>query len=117
MDRRSRHTRDMPPRCRMESRTDFDLSGYDPATACIEGRFAVDDYLIEMRVNGEKAKLATRGSILNLNAIAFEQGFVAGRRRHRLVVREQGGPGYSPMGLCVQWKGVAQRAAAKPPKQ
>ncbi len=50
----------------MTYHAEFDLGGYDPATAYIDGRFAVDDYLIEMRVNGEKATLATRGSIAKL---------------------------------------------------
>ena len=106
--------RDMPPRCRMTYRTEFDLGGYDPATAYIEGRFAVDDYLIEMRVNGEKAALATRGSIVKLNAIRVDRGFVAGRNSIELVVENSGGAG-SPMGLCVQWKGAAQRESARPP--
>ena len=32
-----------PPVCRMTFRTEFELTGFDPATAPIEGRFAVDD--------------------------------------------------------------------------
>jgi hypothetical protein len=52
-----RNAKDMPDGCRWTFRTRFDLTGFDPATARIEGRFAADDFLVELRVNGTRMPL------------------------------------------------------------
>jgi hypothetical protein len=100
----------LPPLCRMTFRTQFDLSGFEPTTAAIEGQFAVDNRVVELHVNGKTIPVADQGGIPSMCAIRIDQGFVTGRNTIELVVENDYYNGVaSRMGLCVQWKGTARR--------
>ena len=48
---------DMPVGCRWTLRTHFDLTGFDPSTAHVAGRIVVNNFLAEVRLNGEALPL------------------------------------------------------------
>lgn len=97
--------------CRMTFRTTFDLTGFDPATAMIDGQFIGDNFVVEVRLNGKTLPLK------NLSGVEWQpcrigEGFVAGKNTLEMVAVNGGeGGAPNPMGLCVQWKGVARRTA------
>jgi hypothetical protein len=103
----------MPKGCRWTLRTRFDLSGFDPATASIEGKAAVDNYLIEMRLNGKKVplpKAAASEWFARGVPIKVEGGFTSGVNTLELVIENaDSGEKYNPMAICVDWHGTATR--------
>jgi hypothetical protein len=105
----------MPGGCRWTLRTYFDLTGFDPATARIEGRVSVDDYLAEARLNGKPIPLAPEFRSARLckmwTPLRFDDGFVAGQNTLELVIENRPYTGDSvrdAMALCVDWKGTAR---------
>ena len=94
----------------MTFRTEFDLTGFDPATAAIDGRLMSDDWIVESRLNGKKLPLSTH-DWGRWRPVRIGEGFVAGKNALEMVVENLPGGG-SPMGLCVQWKGVGARREA-----
>jgi hypothetical protein len=101
-----------PGDCRWTFRTKFDLSGFDARTACIEGQFAVDNYVEEIRLNGRRLPVVDSGEYTRYHPILIERGFVAGENTLELVVKnlDNFGQGGNMMALCVQWKGTARKA-------
>jgi hypothetical protein len=110
---------DMPDHCRWTFRTRFDLRGFDPASARIEGQFTVDDYLVEIRLNGKPLPLPAGAARedLRMTQIPIEvtSGFVDGINTIEMVVENQASDHRSAnsMALCVKWQGSAQRPATK----
>jgi hypothetical protein len=109
---------DLPGGCRMTFRTKFDLTGFDPATARIEGYCATDDWPVELRLNGhvsvplppEKRTLA-----LPVVPLHIEKGFVAGENVLEIVVENAAVPNMplNHMALFVHWKGTARKASKR----
>jgi hypothetical protein len=99
--------------CRWTLRTRFDLSGFDPATASIEGKVAVDNYLIEMRLNGKKVPLpSVRASEWFARGVPIkvDSGFTSGANTLEIVIENaDSGEEYNPMGICLDWRGTATR--------
>jgi hypothetical protein len=91
-------------------RTTFDLAGFDPATAKIEGFYAADDLIVGIRLNGhEQTVLKTSDWQLTVKMpLAIDRGFVAGQNTLEFVVYN-GGPSISGMGLYAELKGTARR--------
>jgi hypothetical protein len=121
---------DMPSGCRWTFRTHFDLSGFDPATARIDSRIAVDDYVVEVRLNGNPLVLpkgiAESWNYTSWTPLAIDRGFVEGVNTLEVVIENSGnggnkkaqnnpvarsneGPCINPMALCMQWRGTAKR--------
>jgi hypothetical protein len=107
-----------PASCRITFRTEFDLTGFDPASAKIDGRCGADNYLVEIRLNGHKVplgdELALRPDLVSQTCpVRIDKGFVAGHNIVEIVVENADPPGHgsTPMALLVQWKGVARRIA------
>jgi hypothetical protein len=106
-----------PEYCRWTFRTTFDLTGYDPNSARIEGKFAVDNYIIDVRLNGQALPVADRGEYKGYHPIKIEKGFVAGVNTVEIMILNDtsgipANPG-SPMALCVDWKGTARKVPAR----
>jgi ferric-dicitrate binding protein FerR (iron transport regulator) len=104
----------MPDACRCTFRTKFDLKGFYPSTARIEGRIMVDDYLVEIRLNGKVVALPDggRGPLLYAKKLAFkvDEGFVAGENTLEIVIENSvnAAKGYvNTMALCAECKGTA----------
>jgi hypothetical protein len=107
---------DLPGRCKMTFRTKFDLTGYDPATARIEGYCATDDWPVEMRLNGHASvPLPPEKRTLTLPVVplVIEKGFVAGENVLEIVVENAVVPKMplNHMALFVHWKGTARKSA------
>jgi hypothetical protein len=110
----------MPDGCRWTLRTHFDLSGLDPSTARIEGRISVDNYLVEIRVNGERVAIPEGNRAEHLHKkwlpLKIEEAFVAGDNTLEIVIengKTSEGTG-SAMGLCIDWTGAARPLNLKP---
>ena len=110
----------LPIGCRWTLRTHFDLTGFDVSSARIEGQVCADNYVVELRVNGKAAPMppgnrddALLGRWLLLR---IEEGFVAGDNTLEIVLENGDGTGpgnpvasASPMAICLELKGLAQR--------
>jgi hypothetical protein len=105
----------MPDGCRWTLCTRFDLKGFDPATASIEGRIGVDNYLIEMRLNGKKLplpKVAASEWFARRVPIKIEGGFTSGINTVELVIENaKSAETHNPMGMCLEWHGTATRTS------
>jgi hypothetical protein len=106
----------MPDGCRWTLRTQFNLSGFDPATAQIEGRIAADDYVAEVRLNGVPMPLPERARAEGLPGtgaeLRIDKGFVAGRNTVEIVVKNaviKDAKG-NRMAFYLEWKGTAARS-------
>ena len=72
--------------------TRFDLTGYDAATARIDGRLAVDDSVRAILLNGQDIGF-TANSYGSFKSFAITSGFVAGLNTLSFVVgNDYGGP-------------------------
>jgi hypothetical protein len=113
----------MPAGCRWTLRTHFDLTGFDPSSARIEGQVSVDNFLVEVRVNGMAVPIPTgnRDDFLLQKwlPLKIEEGFVSGENTLDIVI--ENGPTFAQgsgnliehdpgnvMGLCVDWTGTAR---------
>jgi hypothetical protein len=107
-----------PVNDRTTFRTEFDLTGFDPATAKIEGQFVGNDYVTQMRLNGKSILERPQGmqAPYFMRPICIEHGFVAGKNTIEMVVEttfpHASHITHNVMALCVQWKGVARRIEA-----
>ncbi len=90
-------------------RTTVDLTGLDPATAVVNGRWATDNDGLDILLNG----LSTGNQVLlgfNFGAFApftITNGFVPGSNTLDFVVHQAGAA--TPTGLRVEWEGTARR--------
>jgi hypothetical protein len=92
--------------------TKFDLTGFDPATATIDGRFTADDWIVQVRLNGKTLPLDDH-RVYHWQAFHIGEGFVAGKNTVEIVVSNDPALGSTPMGLCVQWQGAARGAVKR----
>lgn len=101
-----------PPGCLWTLRTTFDLNGFDPDTARIEGRFAVDNWLTKVRLNGRSLPVSHRGGSGEMHEIKLERGFVGGENTLEITVQNDFSPPgkVNPMGVCVQWKSACAKS-------
>lgn len=82
--------------------TNFDLTGFDPATASITGQWATDDPGTEILINGV-ATGNTSCCYTAFTPFTINSGFVSGMNELRFRVVNQGGP----TGLRVEVAGAA----------
>ena len=83
----------MPGGCRWTLRTHFDLTGLEPSSARIEAHVAVDDYLVEVRLNGKKVPIPAHTMecplCFNLLPMMIESGFTAGENTLEFVIENE----------------------------
>jgi hypothetical protein len=78
-------------------RTTFDLTGYDPATLKIDGKWAADNSGTDIRLNGVSLGL-TAGGYSPLTPFTIQGGFVAGKNTLEFEILDGG----CPNGLRVE---------------
>jgi len=84
-------------------RTTFDLTGFDPATAVLSGRFLVDNTVVDIVVNGTSLG-NFGGQFRSWKDLQIDTGFVAGTNTLDFVVDNLG---FDPSGLRVELAGTA----------
>ena len=84
-------------------RTTFDLSGFDPATAALTGRLAVDNSIVDVVLNGTSLG-AAGGQFRDWTPFQVDSGFADGVNVLDLVVSNFGA---DPSGLRVEMAAVA----------
>jgi hypothetical protein len=107
----------VPDGCRWTYRTRFNLTGFDAATACIEGRITADDYVVEIRLNGKEMPLPvgahSEGLFAKWLRLKIDQGFVSGENTLEIVIENAYARGpFNVMALCVDCKGTARPLSA-----
>ncbi len=90
-------------------RTLVDLTGFDPATAVIQGKWAVDNQGTAIRLNGVSIG-ATAGGYNPFYLFTINSGFIAGVNTLDFVTADQG----CPNGLRVELSGTATFSAGVP---
>jgi hypothetical protein len=101
-------------------RTTFDLNGMRAATAILHVRFAVDNRIRAMRLNGQSVRVPPHGhqDFGFLQAFSVRQGFVEGVNVLEIDVENADPAAKSPasfMGLLVELDGSAMTAWPEPP--
>jgi hypothetical protein len=96
-------------------RTTFDLSGFDPSTVLVTGRFSQDNSLRDVLVNNESTGISstTSPTFEAWHDLEIGEGFVAGLNSLEFVV-DNGGTGPNPAGLRVELNGTAVRSGPPP---
>lgn len=85
--------------------TSFDLTGLDPTTALVSGRWAVDNVGVDIFLNGVPMGFTSPGAFTSFTNFLLNSGFVAGVNTLAFRVTDLGAPG----GLNVT--GLEGRAA------
>ncbi|MHB1307689.1 MAG: lamin tail domain-containing protein [Limisphaerales bacterium] len=89
----------------------FDLTGFDPATAVITGRWSSDNSGIEVRVNGLVSGLTFDGDFSAFSSeFILRTGFVEGLNTLDFVVNNAG-DGINPTGFRAELRGTADFVA------
>jgi hypothetical protein len=113
----------MPEGCRVTFRTEFDLAGFDPATARIDGRSFGDDWVVEVRLNDRPVAISAvdKNTTLSNVPLHIENGFVPGRNTLDVVIENgsdaRARPGHNVMALYVQCSGAAIRLEDSQPRE
>ncbi len=84
-------------------RTTFILAGLNPASASISGQWSVDNYGIDILLNGVSTGFAAAG-FQSFYSFAINSGFADGVNTLDFIVNNQGGP----TGLRTEMAGVAE---------
>jgi hypothetical protein len=90
-------------------RTTFDLTGFDPATAHIEGQWATDNLGVDILINGVSTGITLEGgsTFQIFHPIVLPDGmYVAGMNTLDFVVNNLP-PGFNPTGFRVELTGTA----------
>jgi hypothetical protein len=88
--------------------TTFDLSGLNPATANISGRFSVDNELADILINGMSTGNSGSG-FGSWTPFTITNGFIAGINTIQFIVVNAGNT-LNPMGFRVEMSGTALTA-------
>jgi hypothetical protein len=96
-------------------RTTFDLTGFDPLTAVLNGAWGTDNQGIDILINGVSTGIQLLGVTVNnfntLHAWQISTGFVAGINTLDFVIRDDGVIG----AFRTELSGTADRAAVPEP--
>lgn len=88
-------------------RTRFDLTGFDPAKARIQGKWAVDNSGADIVLNGTSLGLANNAGFGGFTDFVIETGFVEGTNTLDFVVINAPS-GINPTGLRVELRGTVE---------
>ncbi|MEO1968191.1 MAG: PEPxxWA-CTERM sorting domain-containing protein [Sphingomonadaceae bacterium] len=91
----------------------FDLSGFDPSTASFAGRFAVDNMVNSIMLNGV-ALAATGGSFGSWTDFSASSGFVSGLNTLTFNVENSAQASGNPTGLRVEFTQSSVAAVPEP---
>ncbi len=98
--------------------TRFDLTGLDPATARIAGRWAADNFGTAIELNGNSIPVPTQPDFVTWQPFQIANGFVAGTNILRFVVNNQFDlstpDGSNSTGLRVEAWGTAAMVCGGP---
>ena len=86
--------------------TEFDLSGYDPASAQLQLRIGADNTVQNVRLNGQSTGIAFSGFASLSSTFLIEQGFQPGRNTLELDL-VNAGTDPNPAGLRIELQGTA----------
>jgi hypothetical protein len=86
--------------------TAFDLTGFDPTTAYISGKWSTDNSGVDILLNGVSLGL-TAGGFENWYDFVIDSGFIAGINTLDFVVKNNSGSSGNPVGLRVDMAGTA----------
>ncbi|MFO0157450.1 MAG: putative Ig domain-containing protein, partial [bacterium] len=73
-------------------RTTFNLAGFNPATAVINGQWAVDNGLTSILINGASVPFSPPGSYSGFSSFTISSGFVAGGNTLDFTISDSGCP-------------------------
>jgi hypothetical protein len=91
----------------------FSLTGFQPGTASFSGRFAADNLVTEIRLNGNLLA-ASGGGFSSWTNFAANSGFVAGANTLQFVVTNVGQTSGNPSGLRVEFTASDVTAVPEP---
>lgn len=94
-------------------RTTFDLTGFDPSSATIDGSWAMDDGINDVLLNGVSTKL-TAGGFGELKFFYIGAGFVPGLNTLDFILNN-GGATANPCGFRVEFASAVTPIAANTP--
>ncbi len=87
-------------------RTTFNLTGFDPATASITGKWAADNHGFDILINGHSTgnttETTTSDSFTFLHDFSISSNFGAAINTLDFLVNNSNGPGPNPTGLRVE---------------
>jgi hypothetical protein len=86
-------------------RTSFVLDTTDPTTARLDGKWAMDNYGVDIRLNGVSLGITNNTGFANMATFVITNGFVAGSNVLDFVINNAGAPG--PTAMRVELHGVA----------
>ena len=81
----------------------FDLTGFNPATALFAGRFATDNQVTQILLNGQPISQAGQGSFNRWTDFSAGSGFVGGLNSLAFTVRNLRQASGNPTGLRVEF--------------
>ncbi len=88
-------------------RTTFDLTGFDPAKARIEGKWSVDNTGVDIVLNGDSLGIVNGAGFGGFSDFMIESGFVEGVNTLDFVVNNAA-PDVNPAGLRVEMNGTVE---------
>ncbi len=94
-------------------RTTFDLTGFDPSTATIDGAWAMDDGINDVLLNGVSTKLTSSG-FGDLKFFYIGTGFVPGLNTLDFILNN-GGATANPCGFRTEFTSAVSPIAANTP--
>lgn len=92
----------------------FDLTGFQPATASFAGRFAADNQVAQIRLNGSVVSQAGPGSFASWTGFAASSGFISGFNVLEFLVRNERQSSGNPTGLRVEFQTSSINAVPEP---
>lgn len=105
-----------------EYQTQFDLTGLDPTSASLAGKFSVDNCVVQVFINGTATGIANSGACntsANLTGfLSFNigSGFISGINTLTFVMRNWTGSSGNPSGLNILVSGNANPLAVPEPR-
>ncbi len=92
----------------------FDLAGFIPSTASFSGRFAVDNAVTQILLNGTAISQAGSGTFNAWTAFSAATGFVNGVNTLAFTVRNNAQATGNPTGLRVEFTNSSVNAVPEP---
>ena len=93
--------------------TTFDLTGFDPEKAIINGQWGVDNGGVDIILNGESLGIANTGGFGALTEFVIDSGFVEGENTLEFIVNNAPTTP-NPTGLRVEMRGTVEVAGEAP---